>query len=94
MKDQNTPTNTPDPIEMLYIESPSITLKQFREAISKEVSQAVNKARIDEIRRYDHMTYHSREEHDTYLQDRIAELNRDETPNQTEGETSPLGDKV
>ena len=46
---KDTQINTPDPIEMLYIESPSITLKQFREAISKEVSQAVNKARLSEL---------------------------------------------
>lgn len=32
--------NPPDPVEMLYIESPSITLKQFREAIDRLVTEA------------------------------------------------------
>ncbi len=33
--------NRPDPVEMLYIESPSITLKQFREAIDRLVTKAL-----------------------------------------------------
>ena len=39
--------NPPDPVEMLYIESPSISLKQFREAIDRLVTEA----RIDELSR-------------------------------------------
>ena len=39
--------NPPDPVEMLYIESPSITLKQFREAIDRLVTEAYKKGYID-----------------------------------------------
>lgn len=39
--------NPPDPVEMLYIESPSISLKQFREAIDRLVTEA----RIEENNR-------------------------------------------
>ena len=39
--------NPPDPVEMLYIESPSITLKQFREAIDRLFTEAYKKGYID-----------------------------------------------
>ena len=40
------------------------------------IQQEIAKARIDEIHRYDHMTYHSRDEFEAYIQQRQAELSQ------------------
>ena len=67
--------NPPDPVEMLYIESPSITLKQFREAIDRLVTEA----RMNELEMLPHKVFdcsplihlgYTFDEHT----DRIAEL--------------------
>lgn len=67
--------NPPDPVEMLYIESPSISLKQFREAIDRLVTEA----RMNELEMLPHKVFdcsplihlgYTFDEHT----DRIAEL--------------------
>lgn len=44
--------------------------------IMEAIQQEIAKARIDEIQRYDHMTYHSRDEFEEYIQQRQAELSQ------------------
>ena len=70
--------NPPDPVEMLYIESPSITLKQFREAIDRLVTEAClqefktmwNKTQPDIVPE----GWTPDTEEGEYIKDRIAEL--------------------
>lgn len=59
---------------------------ETEEAILQAISDAKKEARIDEIQRYDHMSYHSREEHEEYIQKRIATLKEQSTNNKGQGE--------